>query len=94
MATFLMYGNYSSRALQEMSVQRTSKAVDLIRRLGGEVEAMYAALGQHDLVFVLSMPGIDEAVKASVALTKLTGIAFSTSPAVSVEHFDKLMSEI
>jgi len=104
MAKFLMFGKYSSRALQEMSIQRTDRAIELVKKLGGEVEAMYATLGEHDLVFVVSLPGTDdfvvslpgtdEAVKASVALTKLTGIAFSTSPAVTVQEFDKLMSEI
>ncbi|OHB66099.1 MAG: hypothetical protein A2V70_06960 [Planctomycetes bacterium RBG_13_63_9] len=94
MLTFMMFGKYSSRALQEMTVQRTDKAVDLIKQFGGEVQAMYATLGEHDLVLVVSLPGIDEAVKASVALTKLTGITFNTSPAVSVQDFDKLISEI
>ncbi len=94
MATFLMFGKYSSRALQEMSIQRTDKAADLVKRFGGEIQAMYATLGQQDLVFVVSLPGTHEAMKASVALTKLTGISFSTMPAVSVQDFDKLMSEI
>jgi uncharacterized protein with GYD domain len=89
-----MFGKYSSRALQEMSIQRTDKATDLVRQFGGKVEAMYATLGQQDLVFVVSLPGTDEALKASVALTKLTGISFNTVPAVSVQDFDKLMSEI
>lgn len=94
MATYLMFGKYSSRALQEMSIQRTDRAVDLIKQLGGEVQAMYATLGQYDLVFVVSLAGNEEAIKASVALTKLTGIAFNTLPAVTVQDFDKLMSEI
>ncbi len=94
MATFLMFGKYSSRSLQEVSIQRTDKAVELIKQCGGEVEAMYATLGQHDLVFVVSLPGTAEALKASVALTKLTGIAFATSPAVPVQEFDKLLSQL
>jgi uncharacterized protein with GYD domain len=94
MATFLMFGKYSSRALQEMSIQRTDKVVDLVKQFGGEVQAMYAALGQHDLVFVVSLPGTEAAMKASVALTKLTGITFITAPAVTVQDFDKLMGEI
>ena len=94
MATFLMFGKYSSRALQEMSILRTDKAVDLVKQFGGEVQAMYATLGQQDLVFVVSLPGTDEAMKASVALTKLTGISFNTMPAVTVQDFDKLMSGI
>jgi hypothetical protein len=33
-------------------------------------------------------------MKASVAITKLTGISFSTMPAVTVQDFDRLMSGI
>ena len=94
MVTYLMFGSYSRRALQEMSVQRTARAVSLIKQFGGEVEAMYATLGRFDLVMVVSLPGLDDAMKATVALTKLTGIAFDTTPAMPVEDFDKLMSAI
>ncbi len=94
MQTFIMLGKYSTQALQGMSVQRTQKAKDLVKQFGGEVEAVYATLGQCDLVFIVSLPGLAEAMKASVALTKLTGIAFSTVPAVPVDTFDKLMSEL
>ena len=62
MATYLMFGEYSARALQEMSIQRTDKAKDVIKRFGGEVLAMYATLGQFDLMFVISLPGTDEAM--------------------------------
>jgi uncharacterized protein with GYD domain len=94
MAMFLMFGKYSARALQEMSIQRTDKVVDLIKQFGGTVQAMYATLGQQDLVLVVSLPGTEEAMKASVAITKLTGISFSTMPAVTVQDFDRLMSGI
>jgi hypothetical protein len=33
-------------------------------------------------------------MKASVAISKTTGISFTTSPAVPVEEFDKLMSDV
>lgn len=94
MQKFIMLGKYSTQALQGMSVQRTQKAKDLVKHFGGEIEAVYAMLGDWDLVVVASMPGLNEAMKLSVALTKLTGIGFSTAPAVSVETFDKLMSEL
>ena len=94
MATFLMVGKYSSRALQEMSIQRTDRAVSMIKQFGGSVESMYATLGNHDLVLVVTLPGTEEAMKASVALTKITGISFSTSPAVAVVEFDKFIGQI
>ena len=91
MAAFLMFGKYSPQAMQGMSAQRTREVVGLIEQNGGKAEAMYATLGEHDLVFVLSFPDNQAAMKASVAASQATGIAFSTAPAVSVDEFDKLM---
>jgi uncharacterized protein with GYD domain len=92
MATFLMFGKYSAQAIKEMSPARTENGVGLIKQLGGEVKAMYALLGNIDLVFVVTLPSLEAALKASVALSKQTGIAFTTSPAISVEEFDKLIA--
>lgn len=94
MATFLMFGKYSAEAVKEISAARTEKAVSLIKQMDGTVEAMYALLGEKDLLFVVTFPGIDTAMKASVALSKLTGISFTTAPAVTVAEFDKLMAQI
>jgi hypothetical protein len=35
-----------------------------------------------------------KAMQASVALNKLTGISFTTLPAVTVEEFDKLIAKV
>ena len=92
MATFLMFGKYSSEAIKGISSKRTEEAVSLIKKSGGEVRSMYALLGEKDLVFILTFPGIEGAMKASIALSKLTGISFTTLPAISVEDFDKMMT--
>ena len=42
----------------------------------------------------MALPGMKQALKASVALSKMTGIAFTTSPAVTLEVFDKLITEV
>ncbi len=94
MTTFLMSGKYSSEALKEMSAKRTGAAVDLIRRYGGQVKSMYATLGTSDLLLVVDFPGVEEAMKASVALGRLTGIGFVTAPAVTVERFDQLVEHL
>ena len=94
MATFFMFGKYSYVALKEMSPERTDKIVGLIKKFGGEVNSMYALLGEKDLIFIVSFPETQQAIKASVAVSKLTGISFSTSQAVTVEEFDKMVSEV
>jgi uncharacterized protein with GYD domain len=94
MPIFMMFGKYSSEALKGISPERTDKAVELIKRNGGKVVSMYAVLGEHDLVFTLDFPDAEKALATSVALNKLTGISFTTSPVVEVEKFDKLMTEV
>ena len=93
MATFFMFGKYTSEAIKEVSIERTQKAVAEIKKLGGNMIAMHALLGEYDLLFCVSLPGVEEAIKASVALKRLTGISFTSCPAVSVEVFDQLMAE-
>ena len=94
MATFFMFGKYSSGALKEISAERTDRVVSLIKNLGGEVSSMYALMGENDLVLIVSFPGVEQAMKASVALSKLTGISFTTSQAVTVEEFDRIIGDI
>ena len=91
MAIFFMFGNYTPEARKEMSAARTQQAINTIQKLGGEVNAMHALLGPYDLLFCVTLPGIDDAIKASVALSDQTGISFTTCPAVTVETFDKLV---
>ncbi|RLB02686.1 MAG: hypothetical protein DRG55_02355 [Deltaproteobacteria bacterium] len=94
MATFFLFGRYSPEALRGISAERTEKVVELIEGMGGKVEAIYALLGERDLVLIVDLPGLQEAFKASVALGKLTGISFSTSAALKVEDFDRLATSV
>lgn len=93
MATFLMFGKYSPEAVKQISAKRTEQTVKLVKKFQGEVKSMYALLGEYDLLFIAELPGASQAMQFSVALSKLTGIAFTTSPAVTVAEFDKLMAE-
>ena len=54
---------------------------------------MYAVMGEHDLVFTIDFPNEQNALSASFALYRLTGIHFTTSPVVDVEQFDKLVAK-
>ena len=90
MAIFFMFGKYTAEARREISAERTQQAIRAIKKLGGDVNAMHALLGPYDLLFCITLPGIEDAIKASLALGDLTGISFTTYPAVTVEAFDKL----
>ena len=94
MSTYFMFGDYSPASLEDISADRTEKAAALVKKLGGEIQAGYALLGAHDLVLIADFADAGQAMRASVALTKMLGISFTTSPAVSVEEFDKLMEGV
>jgi uncharacterized protein with GYD domain len=93
MSIFMMFGKYTTDAVKGVSSERTEKAVEIIKNHGGDIKSMYAVLGIHDLVFTIDFPDADQAMATSVALHKITGIHFITSPVVEVEKFDKLIGE-
>jgi len=92
MQTFLLSGTYTQDALKGISTERTRQAVEIVQNLGGTISSMYVVLGERDLMLIVELPNISEAIKASVELNKTTGIAFTTAPLLPVEEFDKLMS--
>jgi len=93
MPVFFMFGKYTSDAMQEISRERTKKAIDIAEQFGGVISAMYALMGAYDLVLIANFPNMKEALQASITITKATGISFSTLPAMPVEEFDELMAK-
>lgn len=91
MTTYLMFGKYSSEALKGISSKRTGEAHRLINENGGEIVAQYTLLGENDLLLIVNFPSIEDVIKSSVALNKLTGITFNSIPAITVEKFDKII---
>ena len=91
MATFIMTGSYTTEAIKQISAKRTTKAQEIVKKCGGKVVAAYATLGDTDLLAVTEFPSINDAIKASVALSKALEISFSTVPAIRIEEFDKLV---
>ena len=94
MATYVFSGKYTTEAIKGISKTRTGEAGKLMKQLGGEILSMYALLGEKDVMIVASLPGTEQAVKASVALSKSTGIGFTTSQAIPVDEFDKLVEGV
>ena len=90
MTTYVMFGKFGTGAVKEISAERTKKSAEIVESCGGKVEALYALLGEIDALAIVKFPSLEQAMKASVELTKLLGVSFTTSPAITVEEFDKL----
>jgi uncharacterized protein with GYD domain len=94
MATFFMFGKYSKNALEKVSVDRTRQAHQVVGDLGGQIKAIYALLGEYDLVMIVELPRMAEAMQASMTLKRLTDISFFTTAAMPVEEFDQMVGEM
>ncbi|MHB8763130.1 MAG: GYD domain-containing protein [Deferrisomatales bacterium] len=93
MPIYMMFGNYTAEALRGISPERTKKVEKLVKANEGEVRSMYAVMGEHDLVFICEFPDAEKAMMTSVAIERLTGIIFRTSPVVEVEKFDRMVGK-
>lgn len=93
MSLYFMFGKYTSESVKKISRERTEQVIRIVRSFGGELKSMYVLLGAYDLVLIAGFPDMKEALQASIAITKETGISFSTLPAMPVEEFDELVAD-
>jgi uncharacterized protein with GYD domain len=93
MAEFVFFGTYTSKAIEEMSAERTKHGAALVEKFGGEITAGYALLGETDLVFIGDFPSVEKAMQFSIALNRLTHTRFTTAAAAPFDEFDKLTEE-
>ena len=91
MGTFILFGNYSYESVRNINPKRTQEAVKLIEDAGGKLLYVYVLLGETDLLLITEFPTIQEAMKASISLSRMLGISFKTSPAIGADEFDKLI---
>ena len=94
MATFFMFGKYSSEAARKISAERTEKVREAIEKLGGRVKDIYVLLGEYDVVLITELPRMAEAMQASIALKRLTDISFFTAAAMPIDEFDQMAEEL
>ncbi len=90
MTTFFFFGNYSQDSIKKIDPKRTKKTEDIIKGYGGNLKWVYGLVGEYDLLFMVELPGIPEAIQVSLAITAATGVSIKTAPAVPVALFDDL----
>jgi len=88
-----MFGTYTATAEKKISSKRTKHANAVIKKLKGRVVSEYVMLGKPDLLLIVELASINDVIKASVELSELTGIQFTTEPAIQVAEFDKLFAK-
>lgn len=93
MTVYLMKGRYSAEAVKKISGERTGLAHQIVQQNDGKILAVYATLGEDDLLVVTEFPGVGNVMKASIELNKALGISFASTAALPVDDFDKLFAK-
>ncbi len=94
MSTFFIIGKYSPDRVGQVSSERTRQVRQAIEQFDGHIRGMYALLGDWDVVLIVELRDSTEAMKAALALTKITGVSFSARAAVPVADFDWIAEEV
>ncbi len=92
MSTYLLTGTYGADAIQGISPKRTVDVIKVIEDIGGKLVSVYLLLGEKDLVIIAEFPGLKEAILGSVSISKITGISFTTNPAITAKEFDEFFA--
>jgi uncharacterized protein with GYD domain len=91
MATYILLGKYALDSIKQISAKRTDDTLPAVKQHGGTFKGGYATLGDTDLLLIVELPGPEQAMQVSVALSRLLGVSCHSAPAVSVEEFDRLV---
>ena len=89
-----MLGKYTLSGMSRVSAARTHVVEEIVNKFGGELTTIYALMGDWDLAVIVDFPDNESAMKSAVALRKYTDIIFSTYPAVSIDDFDKSVTDM
>ena len=92
MSTYFLLGNYSNASLAAAREARTNAVVGILEELNGQIIAIYALLGAFDLALVVNLPDNLSAMKASIEISRQTGITFTTLPGIPIDHFDDILN--
>ena len=96
MATYIMLFRYTAQGAQNVkdSPKRVTAAKKVVRRLGAEVKAFYALMGQYDTMFILEAPDDETAGRAALTVSALGNVRTETIRAFTEEEFKKIIADL
>lgn len=94
MPTFIHLVNYTTEGVEQIG-SHEPQPEDVIDSLGaGEIEALYATLGQYDIVAVTDFPDAETATQFSIAMSKGGHSSAETLRAFSQDEFVEIVEGI
>ena len=96
MATFITLGKFTAQGIGRIKdgPQRTEKAKEMARSLGGEMKGFYLTLGQYDFVAITELPDDESAARFALQTGQLGNVSTETLRAFSEGEYKKLIGTL
>jgi uncharacterized protein with GYD domain len=92
MAKYMFTGSYTLQGaagfMKEGGTGRRAATEQLIKSLGGTVEAYYFTFGKNDFVLIADLPGNVQAAAGSLAVSSAGGATVQTTVLLTPEEMD------
>jgi uncharacterized protein with GYD domain len=93
MATYLIQAAYTAEGtkgvLKEGGTGRRRAVDEAVDALGGTVEAMYFAYGEHDVVIIVDFPDTTSMAAVSMMVKASGALQTKATPLLTVEEIDE-----
>ena len=95
MPKYLVEASYTAEGLKGLQRDKASGRREAIKKavegLSGKVEAMYYALGDHDVIVVVDLPSTIVATRLAVAVSASGLVRTKTTALLTVEEADEAL---
>lgn len=97
MAKYLFQATYTpdgTRGLiKDGGAARTAAVEKLVSGLGGSLECMYFALGDHDVFAIVDLPDVESAAAASMTVGATGAVSVRTVALLTAEQIDQAVGK-
>ena len=97
MPKFMIQASYTAEGLKGLQKDKASgrraAVTSALEALGGKLDAMYYALGEHDVFVIVDLPDAQTATALSVAVSASGLVRTSTTALLTVEEADHALAK-
>jgi uncharacterized protein with GYD domain len=97
MAKYLVQAAYSAEGLKGLQKDKASGRRQAVTRavegLGGKVDAMYFALGEHDVLLIVDMPDVLSGAALALRVSATGLVRTKTTSLLTIEEADRALAK-
>ena len=97
MAKYLVQASYSAEGLKGLQKDKASgrrqAVTNAVEGLGGKVDAMYFAFGEHDVLLILDMPDVVSGAALGLRVSATGLVRTKTTALLTIEEADRALAK-